>query len=449
VAVVGSGLAATVAALDLRERGLSVVQLAGRPGATAMTGGAFDVAAASPGVPELPWRDPLRGEPLDSRERLGLLLADPSRHPYALLFGTGQGAAERAVSELARGVGRLAEWLAPSGLVLEGSLVANRLLASTSGTLHVADFAFGPAAAGDLLTCQEIAIVDVPGLEGFSPAAMLRTLGAELAALGVADRPVRVVRPDWPAGLCPGGPAARSAARWQEPGAAGPLEKALAPHASQGRLLLFPQVLGIDRSAELCRALAEGCGCAVAEALAQPPHSLAGYRLDRALRAAARASGAEIQEARVARVVLPALREPIRLELEGGAGLSVDGLLLATGRFAAGGLRAEAAAVREPLLGLPLRDADGRRVDGIPARRSVRKGYANPQPLYAAGVGADARLRPLEADGSPACDRLFAAGDLLGGFDPARERTGLGVAMATGLRAAGGLAAALAEAGAA
>jgi glycerol-3-phosphate dehydrogenase subunit B len=66
----------------------------------------------------------------------------------------------------------------------------------------------------------------------------------------------------------------------------------------------------------------------------------------------------------------------------------------------------------------------------------VRKGYATWQPLYTAGVRVDARMRPLAPDGAPAFERVFCAGELIGGFDPARERTGLGVALLTGLAAA-------------
>jgi glycerol-3-phosphate dehydrogenase subunit B len=109
--------------------------------------------------------------------------------------------------------------------------------------------------------------------------------------------------------------------------------------------------------------------------------------------------------------------------------------VLATGRFVGGGLEAGPEAVREALLGLPLYDGDGRRVDGVPAWRSARKGYGNEQPLYAAGVRTDRRLRPLGSHGRPQHARLFAAGDLLGGFDPSRERTGLGVALLSGIQA--------------
>jgi glycerol-3-phosphate dehydrogenase subunit B len=91
--------------------------------------------------------------------------------------------------------------------------------------------------------------------------------------------------------------------------------------------------------------------------------------------------------------------------------------------------------VHEPLLALPLYDGDGRRVDGIPAWRSARKGYGNEQPLFSAGVRTDRRLRPLASQGRPHHARIFAAGDLLGGFDPSRERTGLGVALLSGIHA--------------
>ncbi|HEU4429402.1 MAG TPA: hypothetical protein VFT98_11655, partial [Myxococcota bacterium] len=67
---------------------------------------------------------------------------------------------------------------------------------------------------------------------------------------------------------------------------------------------------------------------------------------------------------------------------------------------------------------------------------SVRKGYATWQPLYTAGVRVDDQLRPLTPRGEPAAARVFCAGELIGGFDPARERTGMGVALLTGLAAA-------------
>ena len=76
--------------------------------------------------------------------------------------------------------------------------------------------------------------------------------------------------------------------------------------------------------------------------------------------------------------------------------------------------------------------------DGAPARARVRPRHLDAQPLFSAGVAADPLLRPrLGQDGPVAFPNLHVAGDLLGGFDPARERTGLGVALVTGAVAAG------------
>jgi glycerol-3-phosphate dehydrogenase subunit B len=438
--VVGAGLAGATAALALAEAGLEVVQVAAAPGATALSAGTLDVAGASPGIPTLPWRDALRGRPLLPRERLALHRRGAPSHPWAQLFGAGEDPAlpEREV-EVA--IATLAGWLAPAGLALVGSLGENRLLPTVPGTLRVADFAFAPAAAADLLLAREVAVVDVPALEGFDARALARTLAREIEVLGLPKLPVSVVQPRLPEGLLAETAPARLAARLDEDDACAALARAVAGLGADGRVLLFPPVLGIAKSAPLVAALEAASGARVAEALAFPPFALAGFRLQRALDAALAAAGVRRIATRVRRIA--ASEEGLRLALDDDASLDAEAVVLASGRFASGGLADARDVVAEPLLGLPLYDADGRRIDGSPARRSARKGYGNEQPLFSAGVRTDRRLRPLAANGRPRHARLFAAGDLLGGFDPARERTGLGVALVSGLRAARALVEAL------
>lgn len=434
VVVVGAGLAGAAAALALAEAGAPVVQVAAAPGATALSAGTLDVAGASPGIATLPWRDALRGSPLLPRERLALHRRGASSHPWAQLFGAGEEPTlpER---EIEAAVARLAAWLAPAGLALVGSLGANRLLPTVPGTLRVSDFAFTPAASGDLLGASDVAVVDVPSLEGFDARALARTLAREVEVLGLPKLPVSVVHPRLPEALRAEASPARLAARLDGDEALAALAGACAGLGAEGRVLLFPPVLGIDRTPALVAALEAASGARVAEALAFPPHALAGFRLQRALDTALASAGVRRVATRVRRVTTEG--DGLRLALDArAAGLDADAVVLATGRFASGGLAAGSETVAEGLLGLPLYDADGRRIDGIPARRSARKGYGNEQPLFSAGVRTDRRLRPLAANGRPLHARLFAAGDLLGGFDPARERTGLGVALVSGLRAA-------------
>jgi glycerol-3-phosphate dehydrogenase subunit B len=116
--------------------------------------------------------------------------------------------------------------------------------------------------------------------------------------------------------------------------------------------------------------------------------------------------------------------------------LEAEVVLLACGRFLGGGLREHEGGVHETLLDLPLYDESGVRIDGSVPSRLVRPSPEAPQRLFSSGVRTDSRLRPLGADGEPFFENLFAAGDLIGGFDPSTERTGLGVALLTGLRAA-------------
>ncbi len=436
IAVIGAGLAGAAATLALAEAGADVVQIAGPAGATALSAGAFDVAAVSPGVPWLAARDALRGGALSVLDRLALLLREAPAHPYARLFGND---ATAAASATRAGVERLSRWLAPHGAALSGGFAGSALLACTPGTLRAVDFATPGPAGGDLAACDEIGVLEAPGLAGYDARFTARGLTAELAALGFAAKRVRVVQIAWPEGVLHEQPA-RVAARLDAPRAGDALAHALRSASGAGRVLLCPPVLGIARTQALVAQLCDAAGGAVAELLSFPPHALAGYRFERALRTAVAASGARVIAGRVRTLRGGRAGDAHTLEIEALGGpaqtLGARAVVLATGRFTGGGVSADAGAVREPLLGLALHDADGRRIDGIPPHRSVRKGYASWQPLYSAGVRVDSALRPLAPGGELAAERVFCAGELLGGFDPARERTGMGVALLTGLAAA-------------
>ena len=429
--VLGGGLAGRMAAHALADRGVAVTLVDGGPGATALCGGSLDVAAASPGISWLPWRDPLRGRPLTPRERLRLLLAEAPAHPYSVLWGDDEKAAGH---ELEAAIADLRTRLAASGLGLHGSLDVSQVVPNLPGTVRVADHVLTGPAGADVGDSQEMVWVDVPGLEAWDPAFAARTLAHELEALGLDVPTLRVLRRDWPEMLREPR-VARLAARLDAPAEQDALAAFLQGQGAPGRVLLLPPILGLEKSADLIERLSEAAGGPVAEVLGHAPHATAGFRLQRALEAAG--GGLAIRRARVSAVH----RGPdgVQVALADGTRIDAEVLLLATGRFVARGLDA-AGNIREPLLGLPLFDADHRRIDGIPAHRSVRKGYGNPQPLYSAGVRVDGSMRPLAARGDLVDPRVFCAGDIVGGFDPARERTGLGVALATARRAASAIA---------
>jgi glycerol-3-phosphate dehydrogenase subunit B len=334
-------------------------------------------------------------------------------------------------------------WLAPSGLRVLGSLEQTRWLADLRGAVRAADLAFTGAGEGDLAGADEVALVELPGLAGFDARPALRALASELAALGMPRRPLRLLRLPLPgalADLCAA--PARLARELEAAAARDALRPALEALAAEGRLLLFPPVLGLERVDRVLAWISDTTGCRCAELLGVPPWPLAGYRLDRALGAALERAGVEVVAGRAAavevdrgRAISLRVAEPAAPAATSGAALAFDALVLATGRFVGGGLAERDGRLAEPLLDLPLYDLAGRRVDGLRPRLLARRDYEGEQPLFSAGVRTDARLRPLGSDGCVRLTNVFAAGDLLGSFDPARERTGLGVSLLSGRRA--------------
>jgi glycerol-3-phosphate dehydrogenase subunit B len=433
--VVGGGLAGAAAALELRERGSEAVLVRAGPGATAMSWGTLDVAAASPlRRGGLSLRDPTTGRLLPPARRLLALANGSAAHPYATLL---RGRSPDA--EVKEAAAALDGWLAPSGLRVIGSLEQTRWLADVRGAVRAADLAFSGAGEGDLASAEEIALVDMRGLAGFDARPALRALAAELTALGLSRRPLRLLRLDLPPALAElAAVPARLASALETAPAREALRSGLERLAGEGRLLLFPPGLGLERVDRVLAWLADTTGCRCAELLGALPLPLAGYRLDRALGAALGREGVETRTGRAVSIEAEGGRAArVRVAAAGApdATLALDTLVLATGRFVGGGVVERAGRLAEGLLDLPLYDLAGRRVDGVAPRRLTRRDYEGEQPLFAAGVRIDARLRPLGADGAVRLPNVFAAGDLLGSFDPARERTGLGVALLSGRRA--------------
>ena len=103
---------------------------------------------------------------------------------------------------------------------------------------------------------------------------------------------------------------------------------------------------------------------------------------------------------------------------------------MASGRFLAGGLKRDGIAL-ETVFGLPI-DADGSWVDDEFIGNFTSDRPEARHAIFRAGLAYDSALRPKRKDHRLAAANLFAAGSILGGYDPAKDGSGMGVAILTG-----------------
>lgn len=240
VAVVGAGLAGAVAAARLKDRGVDVVVVADRPGATALHGGGWYVGAG-----RLPaWLPPRLDEAL-AFVRKGLAELDLVDGPFTLPDDQG---ARRVVD------------LAPA---------AHAAAAGLPEPFAVADLVPLGHPFARMQPRGEVLPVEYPGW----PDAFDRSFAAVAARLDAEPRErVRL-----------------KAA----------LERALAGTGFRG--VLLPPILGLQRSADLRRELEDSLGLPVAEALGTSP-SAPGLRLSGALARWLDRVGVPVRRGRVHRV---------------------------------------------------------------------------------------------------------------------------------------------------
>ncbi len=108
--------------------------------------------------------------------------------------------------------------------------------------------------------------------------------------------------------------------------------------------------------------------------------------------------------------------------------LEAKDFVLATGGLESGALGMDSYGnVSESIFNLPLHGVVEEQVTGD---------YWGEQPLFKVGLKVDSGMRPLDQDGKPVYSNLRAAGGAISGSVRWREKSGDGVALLTGLRAA-------------
>jgi glycerol-3-phosphate dehydrogenase subunit B len=399
--VIGAGTAGLTTAIRLAQGGLRVLVVATGEGCLPLASGTVDVLGYIP--------DPVQS-PLDALP--GFLAAHPE-HPYRI---TGAAGPEQSVAWFL-------QTAAPLGYA--GELTRNRWVPTVLGGLRPTALVPRGMMAADLSGGGEVLIAGIRGFRDFHPALLAENLCQAAPAPAPAIQ-ARAIELDWPGSageLVP----FRLARRLEDADIRRHLAAQLRSKLGGAKAVGLPAVLGREKAAEVHADLERRVGVPVFEIPGLPP-SLPGLRLSDCLRRALRSAGGRlllgssaISATRESDTVTSVTVTQASRPLEVSAGSYV----LATGGFATGGIvREPDGELREPVFGLP--------VHGLaPGQQLFGAEYLAEHPLDRVGLRTDAAGRPLGPGGAPYALNLYAAGAVLAGALPWREKSGEGLSLAT------------------
>lgn len=406
--IIGAGFAGLTAALKLAKNGQQVLLIAKGYGGTHLRTGAIDV---------LGYADGRRvARPLD--ELPAFAAARPS-HPWALLHHTAR-----------ESLAFFSQAMRDAGYPLAGDGEENFLLPTAIGVPRPTFLAPPTMAAGDLRAGGELLIVGFAYFKDFYPALIAENLNQARLDAPVKARAVTLEAPRLgdEADVAP----MALARAFEQADFRAQLAEVLRPHLRSGERVGLPAALGVENALAVLDDLQKRLNAPVFEVPTLPP-SIPGLRLYHALESQLRASGARIQIGHPVIGVQTEGRHVQAVVTQAASRPQVwraGNFVLATGGVASGGIVVESdGSAREPLFNLPLAN--------LPAPDAPRfsPGYFEEHPFNKVGVAVNANMQPLGADG-PAFENLYVAGALLSGAEPWREKSGEGLSLASGYRAA-------------
>ena len=404
--VVGAGLAGLTAALRLSERGQHVLIVARGVGATHLAPATVDVlgylgdtqvASPAASLPGLSNGHPYGPVPVD---QLTTALAWFCAHTAALGYAGGPG--------------------------------ENLLLPTALGVPKPSALAPRSMAGGDLRAGGRFVFVGFKGFKDFHPTLIAANLARARLPLSIEARALELEPPPTRRGDLSG---RVMAGRFDNEQLTDWLVHALEHRVEHDERIGVPAVLGL-RSDAPWQELEKRLQRKVFEVATLPP-SVPGIRLFQALSAALRSGGVRMVfgvTAVGARINAGRIEAVEVANATGTHAYPVTSVVLASGGFASGGLELDSfGTTRETVFDLPL--------SGLPEGHRVRFAprYFDEQPLATAGVATDDLLRPVDGSSRPVYENLHAAGAILAGATPWKEKSGTGISVATGYAAAEGI----------
>lgn len=408
VIIVGAGMAGLTAALVTAQAGKSVTILASGAGALSIGSGCIDLLGYCNGTA-------VQGDPWEAMATL------PKEHPY-------QRIGIPAVQEAVRFFTTLC---AERQWALLPTTNRNHWLPTIMGTLKPSYLCPQSADATALATAKSIAVLGIEGIKDCQPQLIIQQLQRYPH---LQDKHYSHLLLPSPFGQTHRSINALDMARYLDTsdGLAWLLPKLKALHITADALLI-PPICGTHAHTQVWGKIRQSVCCAVVEMLAIPP-GVGGLRLRELFMQALRAYPVSmVENCRVssAHVHDRLCKTLIGNSSSGTKEYSAKAYILATGGFLGEGLIASPGMVRETVFDLPI------------AAPTEVSDWSAPdifgQHAFARmGVTVDTTLKAVApvSDAVPLLRNVHFAGRILAGYDFASEKSGNGVALATGYHAA-------------
>ena len=420
VLVVGSGLAGLVAALTAAEQGRSVQLLTAGVGSLAISGGSVDFLGYADGrFAADPWQS------------LALL---PDDHPYRLLGTESVRSAFQFFSDAMENQ----HWPMRPALAQNGA-PCNTRLPTIMGTLKPTYLLPASLNAQALTSARRVLVLSVQGLRDCRPSLIVSQLKHYKSW---ADKEFSHGLLPSPFGETHRAVSALDLARLADkPHSRQWLLDALAPYAAKYDLILVPPLCGSKANPETWQAINAAAGCPVVEMLSIPP-GVGGLRMRDALLRALNKHDFELVENTTVLRAETADKTCTALVAEASGQQRrhpARAFVAATGGILGGGMVLEPGQCWDSVFGIDIT------VPQDVAQWSEPEIFGS-HLFSRMGVRVDREMRPVDAAAAVRWQNVFFAGRSLGGYDFATEKSGHGVAVATGWQA-GRMAAATAAAG--
>ena len=405
LAIIGTGMTGMAAAVFAVNRGISTV-IVGSLGESWFTGGLIDLMGVHPIASAKTWHDPWAA--------IEAVVEDIPGHPYARL----------RKEDIKAALQEFYAFLSDAGLPYCFEDDSNSNLITAFGavkTTHGVPQTMWPGVTAFSRKAPCL-IVDLQGLKGFSARLLVEGLKSEWPGLKALSIPSIYSERAHEINPLPLAHDLEIAEHRQK------FADLIRPHAKDVEFIGLPAVLGIHQAAKVVHELGELLGKPVFEIPAMPP-SIPGMRLKEAFLRFLPTKGVHCMFQKHVLKAVPTVDREFLLDIgrsEHEARIRADAVLLATGRFLGGGLQSNHTTIKESIFDLPVFQPEERK-----QWHSDRFFEPGGHSVNQAGLETDALLRPLNAEGRPAFEKLFAAGIILAHQDWTRMKCGSGLSVAT------------------